>query len=232
VGQDVERIYEKLGDKEQVKRLLAPLADGLAKRYDLPGPGDRIEAWLLKLAIGAVVDRFYATERKAAGGPLNRETAAGLDAYMTGPLKEQILTDLKGNMPAELTFVFGHTHKPFEKDLSFDGYPEWTSVYNTGGWVVETPDPAPEHGGSAVLLDEALNAVSLRLYNESEDAAGYTVRLEQAGHPGAPQNDLFKSLAARIDPAASPWRDLSECVAREVPIRAANLKARIDGKTG
>ncbi len=41
-------------------------------------------------------------------------------------------------------------------------------VYNTGGWVVETVDPAPVHGGAAVLLNENLDVVSLRMYNEAD----------------------------------------------------------------
>ena len=63
VGQDVELIYEKLQEKEQFKKLLYSLADGLAKEYDLPGWGDRMDAQLAKWAFSAAVDKFYGTER-------------------------------------------------------------------------------------------------------------------------------------------------------------------------
>jgi len=39
------------------------LADGLAKEYDLPGWGDRMDAQLAKWAFSAAVDKFYGTER-------------------------------------------------------------------------------------------------------------------------------------------------------------------------
>ena len=65
--------------------------------------------------------------------------------------------------------MFGHTHKPFEEVRNFDAYlGDGVPVYNTGGWVVETVDPAPLHGGAAVLLNENLDVASLRLYNEAD----------------------------------------------------------------
>ena len=77
----------------------------------------------------------------------------------------QVLKEI-GTMPEEVTLVFGHTHKPFQKDMKdFTGYPRWVNVYNTGGWVVETVFPEPVHGAAVVLVDEELNATSLRMYN-------------------------------------------------------------------
>ena len=84
---------------------------------------------------------------------MSEDAEKGLWSYMNGPLKEQIMTELKGNMPADVTFVFGHTHhKPFQEDMNFKGYPAWVNVYNTG-WVVETIAPQPLHGGAVVLID-------------------------------------------------------------------------------
>jgi len=229
-GQDVELIYEKLQDQEQFKKLLFSLADGLAKEYDLPGWGDRMEAQLAKWAFGAAVDKFYGTERTKVERPLSEDAEKGLWAYMNGPLREQIMTELKGNMPADVTFVFGHTHKPFQEDMNFKGYPAWVNVYNTGGWVVETVDPQPLHGGSVVLIDEDLNAVALRMYNEHADPAGYAVFLQEAGHSGESRNPLYNYLYPLIDQTVSPWHDFQETVARAVRVRAQNLRARINEK--
>ena len=42
--------------------------------------------------------------------------------------------------PDEVTFVFGHTHKPFEEPRTFPNLGNGVPVYNTGGWVVEPVD--------------------------------------------------------------------------------------------
>src|SRR3989304_8283830 len=117
--------------------------------------------------------------RENKGRPLSEDAEKGLWSYMNGPLKEQIMTELKGNMPADVTFVFGHTHKPFQEDMNFKGYPAWANVYNTGAWVVETVAPQPLHGGAVVLIDNDLNAAALRMYNENADPAGYSISLQE-----------------------------------------------------
>lgn len=229
-GQDVELIYEKLQDKEQFRKLLYSLADGLAKEYDLPGWGDRMEAKLAKGAFGAAVEKFYGTERTRVERPLSGDAEKGLWAYLNGPLREQIMTERQGNMPADVTFVFGHTHKPFQEDMNFKGYPAWVSVYNTGGWVVETVAPQPLHGGSVVLLDNDLNAVALRMYNENAAPAGSAVSLQEARHTGETANPLYIHLNGLINQGAAPWKDFPETVARATRVRAQNLRARIKEK--
>ena len=161
-GRDVELIYEKIQDREEFKKLLHNLADNLAEEYDLPGWSDFMEAKIMKWIFDAGVDRLMKRERKLTERSLSQEAEKGLWNYMNGPLKEQVLEENKGNMPREVTFVFGHTHKPFQEDMNFKPYPQWVNVYNTGGWVVETTEPEPLHGAAIVLVDEQLNAVSLR----------------------------------------------------------------------
>jgi len=140
------------------------------------------------------------------------------------------MTELKGNMPADVTFVFGHTHKPFQEDMNFKGYPAWVNVYNTGGWVVETVAPQPLHGGAVVLIDNDLNAAALRMYNENADPAGYAVSIQEATHAGESANPLYIHLNALINQTAGPWKGFQETVAQAVRVRAQNLRARINEK--
>jgi hypothetical protein len=147
---------------------------------------------------------------------------------MNGPLREQILTERKENMPRDVTLVFGHTHKPFQNDMNFKGYPEWVNVYNTGGWIVESVNPEPMHGGAVILLDEDLNAVSLRMYNEDADHTKYSVRVEEATHAGENKSPFYHKIRSLVKASDEPWKTFSSVVADTVRKRAQNLRARIN----
>ena len=112
--------------------------------------------------------------------------------------------------------------------MRFYGYPEWTSVYNSGGWVVDTVDPVPAHGGAVVLVDEDLNVASLRMYNEALRGSGYQVRVEAASHSGAPTNLFCEQLQSLVNPSENPWRTFSETVAHSISAYAENLQAKIE----
>jgi hypothetical protein len=228
VGCDVELIYETMQDREQFKKLLHKFAEGLAREHDLPGWGEAMESQFLKWIFSAGADWFSGRERSVTERPLSEEAEKGLWSYMNGPLKEQLMVERAGNMPRDVTFVFGHTHKPFQEDMNFKFYPEWVNVYNTGGWVVETVKPEPLHGGAVLLLDENLDALSLRMYNESEDTEGYCVKVEEAVHAGADRNPFYRRITSLVKPTEDPWKKFSAVVARTVWIRAQNLRARIN----
>lgn len=227
-GRHVEQIYEKTQDSEQFKKLLRRLAESLAQKYDLPGWGDKMEAKLTEWALNLVVKRFAGTERRNVERVLSEDAEKGLWAYMNGPLREEILIERDHNMPNDVTFIFGHTHKPFQEDMNFKGYPQWVNVYNTGGWVVESVEPQPLHGGAMVLLDDELNAVSLRMYNEEADPAKYSVTVKEASHAGEGANPLYQRISGLVNPSEEPWKGLSAAIARAVYIREQNLRARIN----
>ncbi|NIO29518.1 MAG: hypothetical protein GTO29_13305 [Candidatus Latescibacteria bacterium] len=225
-GQDVELIYEKMRDEAEFKKLLSGLAKNLKDKYDLPGP-DWAAAKLIEKILHAAADKAFETERKMKDKPLSKNGREGLKKYMRGPLKEQILRERSGNMPIDVTFVFGHTHKPFQKDMNFQGYPQWVNVYNTGGWVVDTVKPEPLHGASMILIDEKLNATSIRMYDQKEDAAASSVKVLEARHKTEPSNPFHLKIQDLVHPSENPWKTFSETVAQESKIRYKNLKERI-----
>ncbi len=227
IGQDIELIYEKMHDREQFKKVLSGLATGLAKRFNLPGWGDRMEAGILNLLFAAMVDKVTGQERHQPGNVLSESGRKGLQAYMEGPLREHILTECGRNMPSDVTFVFGHTHKPFQEDMNFKQYPQWVNVYNTGGWIVDTPQPQRLHGGVIILVDEALNTTSVHMYHESANPAEYSVSVEAATHSGEMVNSLHQRILGLIRPSEDPWETFSALVAREARVRAENLQERI-----
>lgn len=231
VGQDIERFYEKMQDPDQFKKLLFNLADNLAKEYGLPGWGDRMEARIMKWVLGAAVDKMSSLERSDTKRALSDEAEKGLWAYVNNPVREQILIELdQEDVPHDVTFVFGHTHKPFQEDMNFKGYPRWVNVYNSGGWVVESVEPEPVHGGAVILADSDLNVVSLRMYNEAADPLAYKVKVEVATHAGEVGNPLFRRIQSLVKDSEDPWKSFSASVARSVRVRAQNLRARINEK--
>jgi hypothetical protein len=230
VGKDMEIIYEKMTNPDKLKEFLYERAEVIAEYEDIPGiPTDTLEKLFLKGLAHWLYDKLSAGERARREKALDADAEQGLREYLAKPLKTQMEGELKGPLPAEVTFVFGHTHKPFEGLWQFEGYPAWTHVYNTGGWVVDTEEAAPVMGGSVVLLDEHLNAVSMRMYNEAEKEAEYSVRLavpNDGGHPV--ENPLYVRLQNLFDPAKDPWKSFSRAVAKDVAYREG--KERLSGK--
>lgn len=229
-GQEMETLYEKMIDREEFENALSAFADNLGKRYNLPGI-DWLTVKGLKVLFGYLADMVAGRERAYKDQVLSNDTESGLRKYMNVPLKQQIMTDCKQNIPSDVTFVFGHTHKPFQNDMMFTEYPGWVNVYNTGGWVVDTIEPQPIHGGAMVLIDEDLHAVSLRLYNENADPDAYAVKVEEATHAGEESNPFHKRIAGMVDPSGEPWKRFSRIVARAVYERAQLLRARIQEKS-
>jgi hypothetical protein len=227
VGVGIESIYERMNDPKHFEKLLDNFAEELAKRYDLPGWGDWMEAKILKGILNYLADKMTERERTYAPRPLSEEAEKGLWSYMIRPLRNQILTENKEKMPYDVSFVFGHTHKPFQEDMNFRGYPEWVNVYNTGGWVVDNVEPEPIYGGAVVLVDENLNLTSLRMYNEAGRPEEYSVKVEQATHAGEETNPFHHRIEGLVDPDEEPWKAFSATVARAVHVRTQNLRARL-----
>ncbi|MBI5193802.1 MAG: metallophosphoesterase [Nitrospirae bacterium] len=229
-GQDIEKIYEKIGDETGRKRLIENLSAYLAKEVDVPLVPEYFEPKVIGFFIGMLVNYLAKKEKKYSGGLLSPDAEKGLWAYTEGTLREQILEE-QAAMPKEVTIVFGHTHKPYQEDVNFRGYPAWVNVFNSGGWVVESVEAQPLQGGAVILVDENLDAVSLRMFNEAENLSGYSVRVEDATHAGQPPTPIFNRLSGLVNSSSGIWRDFSSTVAREIYVRQQNLRARINRRS-
>ena len=227
VGTDVELVYDKLQSEEALGKLLDNLVNGIDAKYNLPGIDwfdDIILKALLRWALKAVKDR----ERCTPEVDLSADGQAGLINYLAGPVLEQIIQERSGNIP-EVTFVFGHTHKPFQRDMQFGAsYHPWSRVYNSGGWVVDTLGCAPTHGGAVILVDENLDSTSLCMYTEQVTADTYQVEVKASTHPDAAQNPFHEEISSLVKADQDPWKEFSRIVAQEVPMRYRNLQIHID----
>jgi hypothetical protein len=227
VGHGVEIIYDKMLDNDQFCKLLDNLTDTLAGKYlsvwCYPG------YWLFrkaihKLLVHRLADKLSKPERTETKTPLGDDAAKGLVYYVNGPLRRQI--DAGYPKPKLTTFVFGHTHKPFELYHKFWAHPAvGVAVYNTGGWVVETKETSPLHGGAAVLLNENLDIASLHLYNEADNRGGYKVEVHEPPQPGSSQ--FVKFLKNLIVEQKDCWEQFSQTVAGEVEVRRQILLDKI-----
>lgn len=225
-GKDVEFVYEKLQYINGRKAFIEDLSKSLAERFDLPGWGDWMEARIVKFLANKLTSIFANRERKETGSVLSSKVEIGLREYIDNPLYHQIKGEIKP-LPEDVTIVFGHTHKPFQKDMKdFVRYPEWINVYNTGGWVVETIDPEPIHGASMVLIDEDLNTTSINMYKEKKDYSPFKVSVNEARHGSEKSNPFYEEIAKLVDPNQEPWKSFSEVTSATVKERAENLDER------
>ena len=228
-GADVEIIYEKMQDEEQFRELLNTLARNLAEKYDITGLGDWLNDKVGELIIEALVNKLVNPERTRGEELLSPDAESGLWQYVNFPLQKQIDEECRNRkvpFPRNVTLVFGHTHKPFEAVRRFEAYlGDSVPVYNTGGWVVETEEPASLHGGAAVLLNENLDCASLRLYNEADGPVN--VEVHEVLPPGEASSDFFNHLSGLVQADQPPWSRFAQTVAEEVRLRREKLNERI-----
>jgi hypothetical protein len=225
VGKDIGLVYERLQDEKERKWLLRNLATSAAALSDIPILTERMEASAIERILNYLAGELSGLERlKSDERPLSRAAEEGLWDYVEESLRSQVAQELSNAVPLETTLVFGHTHKPFEADLNFSGYPEWVNTYNTGGWVVDTMRSDNLHGASVVVIDEDLDAAVIRLYRETNTGEPYPVAVHQAMHPGDTPHPLTQLLRGQIQPTEPPWTRFSQVAANAVYTRQQNLK--------
>ncbi len=216
VGVDVGLIYAELSSAAKLDILADNLVRGLVGMSHSPGWVKPLEMALASRIVCREVRHAAGSERGTPGVTLSPKTRLGLRHYLEGPLRQQLVEEV-GSLPPEVGFVFGHTHKPFVEDWWVANYPGPVRVRNTGGWVVDTTEPAPTQGGAAVLLDDDLNGATVLFYRQSPDGTADPpqVLAPASGRP----NPLQAALAEAIDPQAGVWRDVAEASAELVAQR-------------
>jgi UDP-2,3-diacylglucosamine pyrophosphatase LpxH len=184
VGADVGALYTMLQSPEALKWLARNLSTAATDEHG-PTWSKPVTTPALRRLLTFAVDRAAPLERAHITEPLSPRASAGLDEYLAGPLLRQLVledqapTSSPPSSPASspassagsdraLTFVFGHTHKPFEAVRRVTGWTQPIRILNTGGWVVDTVDPVAVQGAAIVLVAHDGTAVSLRLFTEQD----------------------------------------------------------------
>jgi hypothetical protein len=216
VGADVGLIYAELDSTPKLEALAENLVRGLVGMSHAPAWLRSVEGRVASALIRHEVRRVARSERGTPGVTLSPKTRMGLRQYLEGVVRQQLVEEM-GTVPAEVGFVFGHTHKPLVEDWSVAGFPGLVRVHNTGGWVVDSADPAITQGGVAVLLDEDLNAASLQFYRQRPDSG--TDPPQVLTSASGQSNPLQTWLAEAVDPKAEVWRAVAAASAELVAER-------------
>jgi hypothetical protein len=222
-GEDVGVIYDMLGDPLALDKLAGELGELAGKvgpgatRPLLRSMGRHGARWATK----ALLPRI---ERMNPSELLSESARKGLNEYVSGPVGRQL--DHEGRPRSSCSFVFGHTHKPFESTQNFAGFETPVEVFNSGGWVVDKEKPVPIHGASVLLVDEDCRVSALRMFNQSANATDY--RVEIRPRPIGEATELDAWIAGRFDFGSPPWSEFSRVVADEVSLRCRLLPKIIE----
>jgi hypothetical protein len=204
-GKDTRNLYTRLQGGAETEQLIHAVTRRIVTyaRPQLPMGGERQVQSLARHAVRALLDvivqRTAEMERNSYATVLGEDSIASLRWYLETPVAAQFATE-RQMLPNDLVFVFGHTHKPFEDAIVADGYANPVRVFNTGGWVLDEPVMASLEGAAMVLVDDALNVVSLRLFNQAPNGVPDAVHVGGA-YPqvGNPLLDSVQRMLPNID---------------------------------
>lgn len=232
-GSDMERSFEMIRYPEHVRAVAGRHARRLAEAHDVPFiPGDWLEEKLIAAALVVGATRVVG-ERGKREVVCSQDTLDQLGEYLFGPVMEQ-LSRAWDDMPSDLTFVIGHTHKPFEATVESPGHGRACDVYNTGGWVLESRDPFPAVGASVVFISPQLEVAALPVFNDGGEAERPRFEVREAtGHPES-ESPATSEFAAALQQAIrtedgelrEPWRQLGRSIDAGIERRRAQLHER------
>ena len=178
------------------------------------------EAWTKRVCRGlvdVVLGSYADLERFDYESYLSPNSVAGLVTYLSGVVATQLSNEVPGHGPGDhLTFVFGHTHKAFADALVLPGFTLPVSVYNSGGWVLDTADLSTLEGLGVVFLDDALNSAMLQVYGLTGNEALLPARVISADPQPDARNPMFQAVQKAMMAQAAPWAAFSATVASEL----------------
>ncbi len=192
------------------KRLARYICDYLDKTYSVSASStvaggmslEKLVVTLLDVSLGQI----FQSERAAYHEALSDSAIEGLQWYLSKPLHKQICEAEEISADSELSFpcsfIFGHTHKPFQASLPVVGFRANVNVYNSGGWVLDEAESTDKQGAAIIFVDKDLNVASLRLFDapvNARDADISGVRVEGLNSAEDESNDLLKSMQRALN---------------------------------
>ncbi len=216
VARDITTLYETsrsaLASHAFSQQLGQLLLTQLAKGFGVGAETEVTHGLTVTNLVKGLVDltlvRSAELERDSYSTVLSATAIADLRWYLGGPVRRQLVDEGPAGAKADvdLSFIFGHTHKPFTGELSVTGYTRPVAVYNTGGWVMDQPTMAPTQGAAAILIDDAMNLGSLRLFNDSLNGTSPAVHVCGVGGFRDADNPLLETMNGALLATTGPWQ--------------------------
>lgn len=230
-GTDATTLYEVMLDGGAshafAQRLAALLVSRLDQGFGMSGSTAMVQGLTLsQLVLGAIEATLGRGAESQRGGYLDVMSVKDVEDlrwYLSGAVKLQLEQARLEASALDLTFVFGHTHKPFEDELPVAGFDRPVGVFNTGGWVMDQPTMTTTQGAAAVFIDDALNVASLRLFNDPVNGTIAPVRARGVGGFRDRDNPMLAALAVGIARTAGAWDAFSHCAQQATEARATLL---------
>ena len=161
------------------------------------------------------------TERDQPDVDLSPDATQGLKKLMENGIYNQLCAELGNEIPDDITFIFGHTHKPFQRKMKFKNYKNEVKVFNSGGWVVDTMQQQSMIGGSVILADDNFDVVALQMYKEGN----YKISFEDLGGTGENiHSNFYNQLVKDNDLTKEPWSSFATTAEEEINVRYKDLK--------
>jgi len=234
IGEDVASVYQFLltGSEEGrlQDRFARTLANNLMNALPLPQTNQVRDAVgiIAKGIIDGTVGKFSQTERLSYTNYLGADSIKGLRDYLTGAVGNQLLEKFEEKQPAQTTFIFGHTHKPFEDQIVVDTktssvpgeqptdiFKSPVEVYNTGGWILDTSLLSTKEGASIIFIDDDMHVAALRVFNSTADDNP----TEPYVHSLEPGNPMEIALRKAVENNADQWAKAARVIAAEMRLR-------------
>jgi len=226
-GALVEKLYDSMQDPRAVEAMLGALAVS-ATQHARPLVA-RIEGWGIRRGLGRIVaGRLLERERGQVEEVLSKGSRAGLVSYLAA-MRHSFARQWQQPLPADVTIVTGHTHKPFSEWWEDADWPGGgMRVFNTGGWVVDHVVPQPLVGGAVILVSDELDVVSLRIYQQVGTPSSWAMAVETV--KPTPGGEAFaEHIRSLVKPGAAPWSAFARAVDEVVAERRATMKEILEG---
>jgi len=214
------------------------LLDRVATQLGFSGSMPLYQGITLRQLVGALIEltltRNAQGQRNNFLDVLPPDDLKNLSAFISGPALYDLQEALRPHAAAhqalpdfDLSFVYGHTHKPFQQELVIEGLNQPVAVYNTGGWVLDQPTMTFTQGASAVFISDAMDVAALRLFNDPVAEQMAPVRAEGLQNFRDRHNPLLGALQAAVAATAADWAAFSGCARDKLEALAASaLNAR------
>ena len=220
IGRDTELLYQKMLTSTGFRSLSAGWSKVIGNTLSsaLPMAGNlKLRATLQmisRMALDATIGKFRDSARYSEVEALSDGGVAGLQEYLDGPTASQLAHNPKDPdhpkpLPQNMTFVFGHTHKPFASRIATEAFPTAVNVYNSGGWTLNGPRLDNAEGAAMILVDDQANTLAVRLFNTPENGKIKTAWVQDLSEAAAQESTFAKDVRAWLKATEKEWENLS-----------------------